>query len=551
MKRMSRGIGVIVAAIVVGSCGQTQQTDQPKVIISLVVDQLRPDFLTRFYDHFAPDGGLRRLVDHGSVFLNAYHAHAVTATALGHASVATGAHPRTHGITGNSFWYAPAVEFRYAAGDPAHPVIGYPAAQPISPANLQVTALSDWMKDADPTSLAYAVAIKDRAASMSAGQRPDGAYWYIGGTGEFATSTYYEAALPDWLDRFNTSQISGLWRDSVWSKIGSPEAYGDCRADSFVYENDGIHVTFPHTEHMNADTGRTAYSRLIRVSPFGDMLTLTLAESLLVNTELGQDKVADYLSVCLSSADYTGHAYGPYSHEIADYYLRLDIRLGQFFSFLDERFGEDGWWLVLSSDHGVLPLPEELAARGESGVRISSDSSAQEIMSVLDTIDFGPDGGRWVPYTFAGSAGIALDRDSLAAAGIAPDRVRSRYAAAIRSLPYVADVFTVDELRDRSAADRPLGELFVNNYYPDRTADLIIAWQPGVLVTSWRQGTNHGSPHRYDTDIPIVFYGSAFPAERRSDRIRSVDIAPTLAGLLGIDLPESVDGVAVGFETAP
>ena len=528
------------------SKGSLQNSAKPKLAVVIVVDQMRADHLTRFaglYKH-----GLARILQGGMRFTNAHHDHARTVTAVGHATISTGAFPAHHGIVGNSWFDHTEQGNVYCSLDTAFEIIGHPEDRGCSPAKLLRTTAGDWLQQASPASKVFSISRKDRAAIMMGGQHPDGAFWYHGKDGTFVTSKYYMDAYPKWVDAFNRSGRADRFFQDGWQKSRPEEAYFVAREDRFEYEKDDNHARFPHLfRPESAKPDRAYYSKLIE-TPFSDALLLEFARELVKNEQLGQDDAPDILWISCSAADAVGHAYGPLSQESEDLFLRLDRNLGEFFDFLDRQIGRDSYFIVLSSDHGVLPLPEELARRDFKARRISMSEIIDAIQPAFDAVNR--------ELNFQGdlikeiSNGLILNYEAADRAGVDRALLRAKLAEKLRRVPFFADVYTRDELlqnkRDRHGKNGDDGvdyfRLFQHSLHPDRSADLLLQFKKYYLISSRKYGTSHGSPYRYDTWVPIVFAGPGIQPGEHDKAVRTVDIAPTLAALLGITPPKDVDG---------
>jgi len=359
-------------------CLCTQKTagtedQRPRLAVVIVVDQMRADYLTRFASLYT--GGLARLARSGTVFTNAYHNHAATETAVGHATISTGCYPARHGIVGNSWYDQELRKPVTAVGDSGCPVVGGSGKGGASPHNLLRTTVGDWLKTFSPQSKVYSVALKDRSAILMGGRHPNGAYWYDRTTGDYVTSTYYEDTLSSTVRAFDDQRLIDSFRTQGWRHLLPDTAYSLSHADSFVAESDGNHITFPHL--FDSSVQPKEYYAAFYSTPFADQLTLKLAEKIANEFQLGRDSIPDLLWISCSAADAIGHIYGPDSQEAQDYYLRLDRYLDTFFTALDSAIGPDMYVVVLTADHGAMTMPEDLAAQGIRGGRISLDSVAQ------------------------------------------------------------------------------------------------------------------------------------------------------------------------------
>jgi predicted AlkP superfamily pyrophosphatase or phosphodiesterase len=520
---------VVVVAITLAFGGSA--TARPRLAVVIVVDQMRADYLTRFAGLYT--GGFRRFLREGAVFTDAHHDHALTVTAAGHATISTGAYPSHHGIVGNE-WYDRALHSKvYCTDDSASPILGAPALGGQSPRNLRRAALGDWLKAASPSSRVFSVAFKDRSAIQMGGMRPDAAFWYDGSTGRFVTSAYYAKAYAPWVDAFNASGRVDEHFAEGWRKLLPEEAYFMSTEDRVAAENDGEHTTFPYSFDDGAPDAKARYHQRIWETPFGDELTVEFAEALVASERLGDDADPDVLWLSCSTADLIGHRFGPLSQEAEDCYLRLDRELGELFAMLDAKVGPGRYVAALTADHGVLPLPEELDRRGVEAARVvPADFHAQIAAAVSEVAR-----ASGLPDNLLGSDGY----DGVVLNGPASAELRQRVAERLRRVPFVADAYTLDEL-EAAAPGRAYLDTYRRSTFDGRTPDVMLRYRENYLVDYGAHGTSHGSPYAYDTHVPLVFFGAGVRPGDHADRVFTVDLAPTIADLLGVQLPADADG---------
>lgn len=533
MSAPRRPIPALLAALLLSACGGGDPTPQPdrgsdgagpgpvapagaRLGVVVVVDQLRADLLSRYDDLFT--GGFRRLLDGGAVFTNTTHDHARTATAPGHTSIATGRLPRAHGVSGNS-WYehvdGDVWRSRYAVADTAVSILADPGLPGRSPANIRVDGLGDWFRAFDADARVVAISRKDRGAIPLAGHAGQHAYWLAlsDGVAGFTTSTWYHDELPEWVRAANAELTPALWGDTVWVWQGDDAVRGRARPDDAPYEADGIHTTLPHHAFVEVDMmDRGAWGDWLEDSPAPDRAVTALAVRALDALELGRRGPVDLLGVSYSGTDGVGHTFGPLSLEQLDNLLRLDRELGTLMEALDRAVGSDGWVLVLSGDHGVSDAPEWRVEQGRPGHRLTREER-QAADAALAGVT-------------RGDGGVAA-AEALVAAGSAAD-----------AYPFV-------RLRIGSSTDS-LEQLFMNGFVEDR-----VPAYPGFEVAArmpegWMDeafGSTHGSAYHYDRWVPFIVYGSGAAAAVHPERASTVDIAPTLAALLGVPFPADLDGV--------
>jgi len=519
---------------------KAQPDKQPDLVVVIAVDQMRQDFFDRFGEHFT--GGLLRLMEDGVMFTNAHHEHGLTNTAPGHAAISTGKYPSNNGIINNSFYDKEIHAEVYCVGDQYESLIGVPNDGNVpsrSPRNLKSTTIGDWLKKQNSKSRVFSVARKDRAAVLLGGQKADGAYWFDNVSTKFVTSTYYTKDYPKWADAMVGTEFMEEELVSGWDKYGPEEIYASLRPDDYEVEAGAFYADFPHTRvRMRQGIPRSSRNAImLTTTPMGDEFVIKFAELLVEKENLGKSGNTDMLMVGCSAADAIGHHFGPESHEVMDYYLRLDQYLDEFLSFLDSRYGRDGYWVVLVSDHGVNPMPEALKARGIDAERILTTG----VGAVLDSIEdiarekLGMQ-GRIIEKVMGGMYLNYLESDQR---GISRKIVRQTMAELIKTLPYVEDTYTVDDFGSNSP--KPYAELFERSYYNGITADVMYRLKENYMLHG-PYGTSHGSVYDYDTHVPILFSIPGIAHTKIDRRVATVDVAPTLAALLQIKADKRVDG---------
>ena len=314
------------------------------------------------------------------------------------------------------------------------------------------------------------------------------------------------------------------------------EAYFLAREDSFATENDGKNTSFPH--NFDSSEPDKKYYRALQTTPFADELILEFAKALIKNENLGKDESPDLLFIGCSSADFIGHVFGPLSQESLDHFLRLDVYLGEFFNFLDQHFGLGNYVVSLSSDHGVMPVPEELARRGYDSKRVSVKNLLANIEKIF--IEVAKDLEISAPLLIGRSPGLFVNYPVAESKGIKPKELDQILIQKLKQLDPVADVFTKDDLTGNVGNGRPYQHLYINNFHPQRSGDLILRVKKFYLTSLY--ATSHGSPYDYDTHVPIVFMGAGIKASFHSQKVRTVDIAPTLAKCFNIKPSVEIDG---------
>lgn len=506
----------------VSGCGQPTPRppgEAPGLVVLMVVDQLRADLLDQYDGLFGE--GLRRLRDEGYRFENGTHDHAITHTAPGHETLATGVHPARHGIVGNSWFELEGERWRsvYSVEDPSRTILGHPELPGRGPANGRSRGLPDWIIGNDEGSRMVSVSRKDRAAIGLAALAAGDVYWLDDRSGDFVTSDFYRQEYPEWVVDFNRLVMPEVYADTVWRSGVPPAARRLTRPDTSRYELDGTHSAFPHRPSDLADGSDPEALNHWRYeyTPFPDRAVVAFAMEAVRALELGRRESVDYLGVSLSQTDLVGHHFGPGSREQLDNLLRLDAELGRFLSFLDDEVGPGRWVLALSADHGVLEIPEHLAERGIPAERLTRAHRQQ----LLDRL-----------------------QEGLAAAAGGP--AATSVQEALSTLPFVAGAYTFDQVERAQPADS-FQVLFAHSHSRDRAVSLwerygvYLRFHPGTLQWGSSPAT-HGSPYHYDRSVPIVFLGGAVRSGASGRPAATVDVAPTLAWLARIPTPDDLDG---------
>lgn len=509
-----------------------------KLVLLIVVDQMRTDYLTRFDSLFI--GGLARLSHNGFVFTNAFHNHAHTETAVGHATIATGSYPSRHGIVANSWFDDSLGRLVYCVEDSTATISGNSLLEGRSPINLRSGGIADWLNRNQPESKVYSLALKDRAAIAMGSYSTDGAYWYNSADGTMITSLFYTAVYPQWLADLNDYRVADDYYSGIWDRFAPLADYRFSGPDSVVNEADGKDIVFPHNFAPRENDDRKIFYDNLLATPFADHLLLRYARELIRAEQLGQDEFVDLLMIGFSAADYIGHYYGPRSQEVQDYYLRLDSYLGEFFAELDSTVGVGQYSIVLASDHGAMDLPEYSKAKGIDAGRIHPDSLKAAIMNA------GSEAAKLLglknnPIRRI-DRGVFLDCSEAAVNGKSEPAVQDAIAAELKKIPYVVDAYTTAEMSASGGSPRQYLQQFRNNYFDGRTAHVMYRLKENYIVDRNSTGSTHGSCYCYDTDVPIIFYGPAFKTSSSDLRIQTVDIAPTLIDLMGIASPGELDG---------
>jgi predicted AlkP superfamily pyrophosphatase or phosphodiesterase len=514
------------------------QGNQPKLVVGIVVDQMRWDYLYRFYDLYKTNGGFKRLLGEGFSCDNAFVPYLPTVTACGHACIYTGSVPAINGITGNNWFDNNLQKTVYCTDDKTVQTVGSTNAEAgqMSPENIFATTITDELRLATNfRSKVIGMSIKDRGAIIPAGHAANAAYWYDSQTGNFITSTYYMKELPDWMKTFNDRKTVDSFYDKNWNLSLAQEVYEkycDTGVNSYESKPFGRNaLTFPY--YLSAFKG-TDYSK-IASTPYANDLLTGLAESAIKAEQLGKHEVTDFLAVSFSSPDYVGHAFGPNSWEILDTYVRLDQTLGQFFDYLDKTVGKNQYTVFLTADHGGAHIPEFLQKHHLPGGRWEDGAIKKELSDYLKN-----------QFSQAGLISAVEEYDVYLNHPLI-DSLKLDEAAIKKSVTqYLLKkdlVLNVVDKRKAADASLPviLREMIVNGFNPQRSGDLQIIMKTGVMDVG-KTGMSHGVWNPYDSHIPLVFYGWGIRQGSLAKEVHMTDISVTIAALLHIQRPSGSIG---------
>ena len=530
--------------------------DKPKLILQITVDQFRGDLPTRYYDRLGK-GGLRYLLDKGVVYNNAHHAHANTETIVGHVTLATGAHPSEHGMIGNIWFDRSTGVTTYNIEDPKYKLLTEGAdvdasteidptqkaasSDGRSPASILTTTFSDELSSLTAgKAKVFSISVKDRGAVSMAGHSGK-AFWFSKPTSEFVTSSYYYKKYPQWVVDWNAKKLPEQYSGKTWELMHPVDTYLFADRDNQEWEFDlgGYGKTFPHPF---STTDNKYFSTYLTVSPAGDELTLAFAKAAINAEQIGSDDITDFLGLSFSSTDYIGHFFGPSSLESEDNILRLDRTLANLFEFIDEKIGLDNTLIVLSADHGGPEAPGYLKSMGIPTGYVSPDTWDKK--PAIDRIKkkFGIKGklieGYDHPYIYLSNKVIGNSKIDLLAleAAIVDELVR---------FPGVSTAVSSTALARGIVADTFLTRAMTNNYNPRRSGNVYVVFQPGWFINHYdglSLAAVHGSPWPYDTFVPIIFAGHKLKPQIVSRRVHTIDVASTLANIVGAKPPSGASG---------
>lgn len=512
-------------------------TNRPRLLVFLVVDGLPQRQVLAYRDQLAPDG-LARFLDRGAWFADAHYGHAFTVTAAGHATMLTGAYPHRTGIIANEWRDAMTGAPEYCTGDISASYIGHKT-QPLdgtSPRNLKVETVGDVLRRADPRAKVIGISGKDRGAILPAGQTGT-AYMYMAQTGFFASSTFYMPQHPAWVNAFNAAKPADRWFKKEWKPVLPEEAYARSIPDRQPWYGQKA-AALPMMMGAPGDEapGPAYYGQLLR-SPYADQLTLDFARAAIAGEGLGQDNVPDILAISLSAHDYINHRFSAESRFSHDHLLQLDRLLQDFFKHLDATVGRDNYIATLTADHGFMPAPEFTAQQGLRSGRIVGSQLLARVNSGLEQ-EFGA--GKWV--SFSGSA-LLLNKQLISQHRVDPDDVADEARDLLLEEAGIAAAYTRRELAAGSRIDGPFFGAMQRAWHVDVSGDVQYVLKPYWMFQSSTSIATHGSPYPYDTNVPILAWGPRWVKPGRVEqRVEIVDIAPTVAGWLGVAVPAASEG---------
>ncbi len=533
---MVRKILVLLFIIFVNGFAFAQAAQDSRLAVLLVVDQMRADYFNRFGTQFT--GGFKRLRTEGMVFSNATLSYATSETSPGHATIATGSYPRTHGIIGNIF-IDPQTKLEITPVDDSQIEQVDDEGGRASPKNLVVETIGDWLKTTSSHSKVISISAKDYAAVLQGGHHPDMALWIDDSTDHMVTSAYYVQHEPIWVKEFNSSNWIRTHIPKAWTKLMPEDVYAGDGPDDFHGEKSWGHGNaFPHIFESNE------LLEEFQSSPYLDLLTMDFAIDAVHSERLGQRGVTDLLCLSLSATDYVGHSFGPDSHEMHDHLLRLDRALGEFLASLEKLVGREHLIVAMTADHGTMSIPEFLTEIKHVGARMlgSRKTVQQEIGKVDCTIEMEWGIPEQLIIPSPSYSGYFLNFSAAARHGIDRRTLETRVRDGLLRIDWIEDVMFRQELLDPTTPERPYLDDYRRSYYPPRSADLLIRLCENCLVASNASATSHGSPYSYDAHVPMIFWGAGVHAGSSDRLVHTVDVVPTLAHLIGIPIPKYVEG---------
>jgi len=504
---------------------------RPKLVVGLVVDQMRWDYLYRYYNRYT-NGGFKRLINEGFSVENTFIPYTPTYTACGHTCIYTGSVPAVHGIIGND-WYDPETKKNvYCTEDSSVSTVGStPSSEGnMSPKNMLTTTITDELRLATNfRGKVIGISLKDRGSILPAGHAANAAYWYQGSTGNWITSTYYMKEVPSWIADYNKLKLANKFYAKNWETLYPINTYVNSTKDENAYE--GKTSTFPHQLTQNIDKNFDA----IRSTPYGNTITLDLAKLAVLSEDLGQDNITDFLAVSCSATDYVGHGYGPNSIEAEDTYLRLDKDFEEFFNYLDKKVGKGNYTVFLTADHGAAHVPAFMQENKIPAGVVSDRDIANKLNAFLN------DKFKVNNVVLRSMNNqIIFDHDKTDKGDVSFDVIKSASVEFLKRLDGFQNAVDIAKI-SQSTLQEIQKKMITNGYNARRSGDIYYVLQPNWF-NGGSTGTTHGNWNPYDSHIPLVFMGWGIKPGATNKMHYMTDIAPTLAALLHIQTPNGTVG---------
>lgn len=517
----------------------TAQVNRPKLVVGLVIDQMRWDYLYRYSDLYSANG-FKRLLGQGFSCENAMIPYVPTYTAVGHTCVYTGSVPAIAGIVGNNWFDKITGRAVYCTDDSTVTTVGSNTdAGKMSPDNLWATTITDELRLSNNfKSKVIGIALKDRGAILPAGHSANAAYWYDDKVGKWITSSYYMKSLPGWVDQFNGKDLPASYMRTDWNTLLPMSKYDQSTGDDKAYENKikgEIGVVFPH---RLSDIGVKDRYESFKTTPFANTFTFNFAKAAIENENMGKNTVPDFLAVSISSTDYIGHSFGPNSIEIEDTYLRLDRDIADFLSYLDKRLGTGNYLFFLTADHGVAHIPAFLQDHNIPAGTFNDNAIAKEINETVET-DFGI---KKVVMSLQNYQ-LYLDIAAVEKAGKDAAVVKRSIIEMLKKKPYIIAAFATDDI-ENTMLPQPQKQMMVNGYNPKRSGDIQFTFKPAYF-DGGPKGTTHGLWNPYDSHIPLVWFGWNIKPGKTNRETYMTDIAPSIAAMLKIQMPSGCIGKVI------
>ncbi|MCD6068168.1 MAG: alkaline phosphatase family protein [Bacteroidetes bacterium] len=510
---------------------------KPKLVVGIVVDQMRYDYIFRYWDKLS-EGGFKRLVNKGFFCKNTNYNYVPTYTGPGHTSIYTGTFPAVHGIISNDWYDKKSGKTIYCTDDSTVTGVGSSSKAGImSPKNMLVTTIGDELRlHTIQQSKVIGIALKDRASILPAGHSANAAYWFDGSTGSFISSSHYMKALPAWLNEFNAKRSAVSYLQKGWNTMLPIEAYTESTADNMPYEsvpNKKEQPVFPYSYEKQLKENNY---EIIKATPYGNSITKDLAIAALKGEQMGKGKFTDMLCISFSSTDYVGHSYGPKSVEIEDTYLRLDLDLQELFNTLDAEAGEGNYLLFLTADHGAAEVPAYLQQQKIPAGLVSESKIEKELKTYLYK-EFGDS-----LVLSISNQQVFINHKVIEKKDLALHLVEKKIAYFLLDIDGIAETYCAEDIKIQSYTGNSFKALLQNGYNFKRSGDVLFRYNVAYFEDYMKKGTTHGAEFSYDTHVPLLFYGWNINAGSTVDPVNITDIAPTICSLLNIPFTNGCSG---------
>lgn len=539
-------------SVSISSYGESSP-NKGKLAVLMVFDQFRGDYLTRWKEH-SNAGGFKKLLEEGVVFENCHYPYAGTITGAGHATLGTGVTPSVHGIVGNDWFDRKESKSVYCAASSRY--LPVPPMKDSSekekkkgagnPERMLAPTLGDALKKAtNSQGKVVSLSFKDRSAVLPAGFSPDYCFWFDSGTGGFQTSNYYQSSFPKWVKEFNESGFVNQWKGKAWEKFKPSLDYEKISGPD-DQQGEGLGKgqgkSFPHPfGKTQADYFEALYN-----SPFGNEVLFELMKKAVVAEKLGQTDSKDFLSISFSSNDPVGHTWGPDSQEVFDTTLRTDDLLNRLIAFLDEKVGRKNYTIVISADHGICPIPEVLKNKGVDAGRVNTDLLGKELENEL-TAKFGKKDSKGKYVESFTNGFVYFNKVVLSENSIKFEDIIDHSKGWVKKQKGIADAFAANDFTNSNQSEPGLLTQIALSYHPDRCGDLYVLLKPYYVPGNYLTGTTHGSPHKYDTHVPLVVFGGGVKPGLYKEKVAPTLAPAILARFLEIPNPEKCQLEAPSF----
>lgn len=520
--------------------------DKPKLMVGIMVDQMRHEYLYRFYTKFG-EGGFKRLMNDGFMLKNAHYNYTPTITGPGHASVYTGTTPAVHGIIENDYYDKEKKKTVNCVEDERQKPVGVATGNgDVSPWRLLSSTVTDELKlFTQKRSKVIGISIKDRGAALPAGHLADAAYWYDTNSGRFISSTYYMTQMPEWASKFNAKNLADIYLAQEWKTAVPIEQYTESGPDDSPYERKfkgKDKPTFPYKlSELRSQNGNF---ELLTSTPFAIDYTTEMTKAALVGEKLGKDDITDFLCISYSTTDAIGHQFGPNSVEVEDAYIRLDRNLADLFKTLDKEVGVGSYTVFLTADHAVADVPQYLIDN-KMPAGYFNESRTKVL---LDEFLGGYFPGKQLIAHFSSSQ-VYLNHDAFQrdpkSSGIDMFIVAELIGKFMMTQEGIANYYTEGMIRQGRYDEEGAKGMIIRGHHAKRSGDIAFLLEPGWIEAGWPQGTTHGSPYSYDTHVPVLFYGKGIKKGVSAQYHTITDVAPTISTLLNIKFPSGCTGKPV------